>query len=416
MLFLLRLLFGSLVLLTLTLSLILLLSTSNTGAINQPVWLLTSADLERAKSILHSNQQAKNQLIRLRLTERDLNIAATYLLNLYADNHTNIKLKTESIHFSIYLKLPKNLFGSYLNIQFQLYAPPFRMPKIQNLHIGQLHIPNIYAGLLIEKIIQHTRLKQYLALISQNLKTFELLPQQLNISYQLPANAFNKIQKLLTPSIDKRALAQYQKILHQAIQQHDPAWRLSLSEILQPLFKLALQRSTASNAITENQLVLFIANRYVNHSSSLLTTSFTTQPVPYYPVYLYRRIDMAQHFMWSAALSASSNSQLAHVIGLGKELHDADHGSGFSFIDLAADRAGMTLGKYATASPEQAMKLQQKMASVNSYHAFVPNFLDLPENLNTETFKTRYESIYSPQYQRTLQNIDQRIAHCPIYQ
>jgi len=415
MLILLRLLFGSIALPTLVLSVLILLSTSNT-AIKQTAWLLTSADIERAKSILHNNQRVANQLISLRLTERDLNIAATYLLNLYTDNQTHITLNTESIHFTIRLKLPKNLFGSCLNIQFQLYAPPFRTPKIQNLHIGKLQIPNIYAGLFIEKIIQYTRLKQYLALISQNLKTFELLPQQLNITYQLPTDTLMRIQKLLTPHIDERALAQYQIILSQAIREHNPAWRLSLSEILQPLFKLAAQRSTASNAIAENQLVIFIANRYVNHLSSLLPMLEKTPIIPRYNVYLYRRIDMAQHFMWSATLAASSNSQLAHAIGLEKELNDADHGSGFSFIDLAADRAGMTLGEYATTTPEQAMKLQQKMAHINSYHAFMPNILDLPENLNTETFKTRYQSVYSPQYQRTLQDIDQRIATCSIYQ
>jgi len=415
MLILLRLLFGSIALSTLVLSIILLLSTSNTPLI-QATWLLTPADLKRAKSILHSNRQAANQLVRLQLTERDLNIAATYLLNLYTDNQTYIKLNTESIHFTICLKLPKNLFGSHLNIQFQLYAPPFRTPKIQDLHIGQLQIPNIYAGLLIEKTIQYTRLKQYLDLISQNLKKFELLPQQLNITYQLPTDTLNKIQKLLTPNLDERALAQYQAILNQAIQQHNPAWRLSLSEILQPLFNLAEQRSTASNAIAENQLVIFIANRYVNHSSRLLQIPQKNQIMPRYNVYLYKRIDMAQHFMWSAMISASSNSQLAQAIGLEKELNDADRGSGFSFIDLAADRAGMTLGEYATASPEQAMKLQQKMASINSYHAFMPNFLDLPENLSAKAFKIRYQSVYSPQYQRTLQDIDQRIATCPIYQ
>ncbi len=415
MLTLLRLLFGSIALATLILSIILLLSTSNTR-INQPIWLLTSADIERAKSILHNNRRTANQLVRLRLTERDLNIAATYLLNLYADNQTHIKLNSESIHFTIHLKLPKNLFGSYLNIQFQLYAPPFHTPKIQDLHLGKLQIPDIYAGLLIEKIIQHTRLKAYLELISQHLKSFELLPQQLNITYQLPADTFNKIQKLLTPNLDERALAQYQATLNQAIQQHNPAWRLSLSEILQPLFKLALQRSTASNAMTENQLVIFIANRYVNRLSNLLQITQKTQIMPRYNVYLYKRIDMAQHFMWSATLAASSSSQLAQAVGLEKELNDADHGSGFSFIDLAADRAGMTLGEYATASPEKALKLQQKMASINNYHAFMPNFLDLPENLSSKTFKIRYQSIYSPQYQRTLQEIDQRIAACPIYQ
>jgi hypothetical protein len=56
----------------------------------------------------------------------------------------------------------------------------------------------------------------------------------------------------------------------------------------------------------------------------------------------------------------------------------AKKGSGFSFIDLAADRAGIYFGKQATASPEKALKIQEKMANVENYQAFMPDITDLP--------------------------------------
>ena len=57
------------------------------------------------------------------------------------------------------------------------------------------------------------------------------------------------------------------------------------------------------------------------------------------------RHDSAQHFVISAALAAWAGEPVAEAIGLYKELDDARRGSGFSFADLAADRAGTRFGE-----------------------------------------------------------------------
>jgi len=391
------------------------LSTSN-KIISIPQWQLTNADIQRAKNILHANQHSADQVVSLSLTERDLNIACTYLLNLYADSQSLVKLSANHLSFQLLFTLPNNLFGRYIDLQFQLYISPYQAPKIKNLRIGQIAIADAYAGLFIDKAIQHTRLNQYLSLFSQNLKEIHLRPNQLQIKYQLPTQASAKIQSLLTPNIDERALNQYQETLDKALLKHDKKWRLSLSDILQPLFQLAQQRSTASNAIKENRLVMFIANRYVNNYPGSGNKNKKRKTIPYYTASLYKRVDMAQHFMWSATLSASGSSHLAHLVGVEKELNDAKRGSGFSFIDLAADRAGVSFGEYATTTPEQALKLQQKMAQITDYQAFMPEVRDLPENLNTHAFNAQYESIYSAKYQSVLQDIDQRISASEVYQ
>ena len=415
MLILLRAILYSIAIPALIIAICITLSTSN-KSIAIPQWQLTNTDIQRAKTILHANQHSTNQVVNLSLTERDLNIACAYLLNLYTDSQSLIKLSTDYLSFQLRFTLPNNLFGRYLDLQFQLYIPPYQAPEIRNLQIGQISIADAYAGLFIDKAIQHTRLNQYLSLFSQNLKEIHLYPNQLQIKYQLPTQASAKIQSLLTPNIDQRALNQYQEILDKALLKHDKKWRLSLSEILQPLFQLAQQRSTAANAIEENRLVIFIANRYVNNYPGSGNKNKKRKAIPYYTASLYKRADMAQHFMWSATLSASGSSDLAHLVGVEKELNDAKRGSGFSFIDLAADRAGVKFGEYATANPEQALKIQQKMAHITNYQAFMPEIRDLPENLNARTFNAQYKSTYSTKYQSVLQDIDQRISACEIYQ
>lgn len=416
MLTLLRAIFYSIGISVLCIAIIVALSTSNQSS-NIPKWTLSNTDIQRAKDIIHANQQATGKFVSLDLTERDLNIACTYLLNLYTDSQSHIQLEAQYIAFNLLFVLPENLFGQYVPIQFQLHFPPYSSPEIKNLQIGKIAIANIYAGLLIENTIKHTRLNQYLELISKNIRIIQLHSQQLHIEYQRPTSAqiissTEKTQEPLTPDIDNHALELYQQKLEATLTLHDPAWLLSLSDVLQSLFQLAQQRSTAVNAIVENRLAIFVANRYVNNTPS----SHNKQSAPKYPVYLYKRSDMAQHFMWSATLSALGGSQLAQLIGVEKELNDAKTGSGFSFIDLAADRAGIRFGEQATSNPEKAMKIQQHMANIKHYQAFMPNVKDLPERLNSAAFKAQYQSIYSHKYQAMLQEIDRRIAASELYQ
>ena len=119
--------------------------------------------------------------------------------------------------------------------------------------------------------------------------------------------------------------------------------------------------------------------------------------------------------MASATLTAFGNAHLTHLMGQQKELHDARKDSGFRFIDLAADRAGIRFGETATDSVKMARKLQKIMAQISDYKAFMPDVRHLPENMTTAHFVSQYESIYSEPYQNQLKQIDKSIAACAIY-
>ena len=65
-------------------------------------------------------------------------------------------------------------------------------------------------------------------------------------------------------------------------------------------------------------------------------------------VTLRQRQDFTLHFLISAVIAAEAGTPLADAVGLWKELADARRGgSGFSFNDLAADRAGTRFGERA---------------------------------------------------------------------
>ena len=165
-------------------------------------------------------------------------------------------------------------------------------------------------------------------------------------------------------------------------------------------------------------MAIITINNYVNRKE---TKKFLSLPLATlstdkrYPTFLYKRIDLAQHFIGSAAITASMNNQISKTVGEEKELSDAQGGSGFSFVDLAADKAGTRFGEMATSSPESARKLQKKISEIKDYTDFMPDPSDLPEHMDDTEFKRRFESVDSAIYQELSKKIDERITATPIY-
>jgi hypothetical protein len=398
------------------LAILFFMSVETTPAV-QLKWSLTQKDINRAKHILNEASETTGESLQtIELTEKDLNIATNYLLNRHIKSDTVLILHKNALNVRITLPLMDRQFKNYLNIGFDLLIVQGK-PVIKNLHIGPLSMANEYSGQLILKIIQHTPLKRYDILVRQHIKSIQITPRKLAITYYPGPKALAKTQDLLSNNINSFTLLVYQKKLNQVIRNHDRGWRLSLADLLQPLFILAYQRSTQDNAIEENRAAIFVVNSYINEKNIQQFLPKKTQLVPpqYLEVYVYKRADLSKHFIGSAALTASGSSYLADQSGIKKELMDAKKGSGFSFIDLAADRAGTHFGNMATSSPEKARGIQRAMIKISDYTAFMPNVLDLPENLSNQAFSEKYGSIDSPAYQNMLKLIDQRISALPLY-
>ena len=131
---------------------------------------------------------------------------------------------------------------------------------------------------------------------------------------------------------------------------------------------------------------------------------------------LIKRHDLAQHFLVSAAIAVSAGSGLANLVGLFKEMDDSRGGSGFSFADLIADRAGVKLGEIAIASSNQAILLQRQMQKPVHEFDFMPRVDQLPEGIMELEFKRKYRDLDSATYRIVNTEIEHRIAACLIYQ
>jgi hypothetical protein len=394
------------------------------GVSNKPdidvEWTLTRDDITRAKKILHEGSRTKpDEIGIIELTQPDLNLAANYLLNRYSKSAVKIELKNNVLRFTVTMTLPQNSLGQYLNISFRLGNDnSTQLPSLKKFKAGKLLLPAKFAAFVIKNISRHTSLNDYFILAIHPIKYVKIDPEKITIIYYSSLETMIQARNFLTQSGDNPKLDIYQQKLAEIVAQHDPAWRLSLADLLKPLFELAYQRSTLENAIEENKMAIMTVNNYVNKKETkkllpLPTSKPTTEKR--YSTFLYKRIDLAQHFIGSAALTASVNGQVAQVAGEEKELSDAQGGSGFSFIDLAADKAGTHFGEMATSSPESARKIQKAMSEIKDYSDFMPDPRDLPEHMDEAEFKQRYQSVESPAYQEISKQIDARIAATPIY-
>jgi hypothetical protein len=104
---------------------------------------------------------------------------------------------------------------------------------------------------------------------------------------------------------------------------------------------------------------------------------------------------------------------LADAVGLWKELADARRGgSGFSFNDLAADRAGTRFGELAVRDP---VRLQARIAAGVGDVDLMPEPGDLPQHLPQAEFIARYGGVGGAGYSRMLAEIEARIDALPLF-
>jgi hypothetical protein len=110
-------------------------------------------------------------------------------------------------------------------------------------------------------------------------------------------------------------------------------------------------------------------------------------------------------------LAAAGGGPLADAIGVYKEQADAQHGSGFSFNDIAADRAGTRFGLLAVQRPDA---LQPRLSQPLSEADLLPDVADLPQFLSRREFAQRFGSIEAPAYREMMALIEDRLDRSPL--
>lgn len=125
------------------------------------------------------------------------------------------------------------------------------------------------------------------------------------------------------------------------------------------------------------------------------------------------RRDWTRHFFVSAGMTLCFNAPVGDSIGVLKEkLDSAKGGSGFSFADLLADRAGVRFAQAATRDRAAAEQLQQLLSGPFVIDDIFPPAGDLPEGISDAAFQTRYGGVNGVGYRRLYDLIERRLDSC----
>ena len=196
---------------------------------------------------------------------------------------------------------------------------------------------------------------------------------------------------------------------------------VSLIEYLREGMARAREQSeTPEQAVLHNKAVILALAAYVGHHR-VGNLVGNIQPdadralKPRRGAVLHERNDLARHFIISAAPELLSEQGMSWAIGEFKELMDRGKGgSGYSFVDLAADMAGTEFAKVAT-HPQQASSVQNAMARIQYELEIIPGIEGLPEGLNKQAFTAQYGRVDSDEYLKEVDEIKRRINGLPLY-
>ena len=189
-------------------------------------------------------------------------------------------------------------------------------------------------------------------------------------------------------------------------------------EALEIAFASARERSAGSSAVGENRAAILALGMLFGHRriegfvGGVLDEGDRVRAERLEGARLRGRADWSRHYLVSAALTVLSAEAPSNAVGLLKEELDAAGGSGFSFADLLADRAGTTFAIAATRDEAAALALQDRLAGGFVLADYFPEAADLPEDLQDAELQAQYGGVGGAGYAGVVDEIERRVASC----
>jgi len=385
-----------------------------------------------AKRLLATIKQ-QNKSVSLRVTQKELLGLSALMHRAIPDANANVNLSKFGALFELSIGLPLPDIIKYLNVSL-IILPSSKGLDIDQLIIGDLTISGKWLILLVKwstnTFIQEELGDQVFNVITSVSMSNTTLQVNAMMSSDLLASK-NK-SSILFRLRDKLALFGnietvefYFDALNTFAQQQDK--NVSIALFLQHLFeKASLRCDVDPECMTEDEnqaalialVVYFGADKFqlmvgdlldIPHEQLVIRNKLRAG------VTLQGRNDLQQHLIYSIALQIFSSYGASDAIGEFKEFLDSNTGgSGFSFADLMADRAGTRLAMIATQSGARASDAQRLLGIVTD-EQLLPKIVGLQEGLSEKNFKDNFNNVNSKSYQQTLQEIDNRLKQLPIY-
>lgn len=381
--------------------------------------VLTPEHIAQAKRIVKGQSLRRmraGSLQSMRLRAGDVDTAANYLVGLYARGSAQVQLEDGAARFVVSAPLSPVPSRRYVNLAGRLIQTT-DLPRLESVRIGRLPLPDALSNWLLDRALERLRTHPRRPLPVDAVRSVRFWPRAMLVIYSWDRDLPQQLGASMVGESDVERLRPYQALLAEEARAFGRG-PVSLSVLLHPMLRLAQTRSDPDDAMTgngaaENRAALLVLTFHVlGERLSRVVPQAATWPRPgWQRVTLAGRSDLAQHFMVSAAIAAHADTALADAIGLYKEVEDARGGSGFSFDDLAADRAGTRFGEAATLD---ARDLQKRIEANVRDSDLMPEVADLPSGMTEAQFVARFGGIGTPAYKEMLGRIESRIDALPV--
>lgn len=376
---------------------------------------LSHEDIARARELLREHNPrrlAPGTQRTMEISQQDLDLAIQYLVGRLLEGHARVALAPDVMRVEASFLLPPWPLPRHLNIDVTLGSGDGQ-GRLHGLAIGRLPVPGWLAERIARQLVRNLYGDEALDTATAALQRVSISPDRLELAYRWHPELITRARDTLLTEPDRAGLHHYLDLLA-SLQAQGIGVRGSLAELLPPLFSAALARSRDGDPVLENTALLTVLGTWAARRDTSRLAPGASKPRPF-RLSLGGRRDLAQHFLVSAALAARGDGVLSDAVGLYKEISDSQGGSGFSFTDLAADRAGTRFGERASGSPADALALQRLVAAGLSERDILPPVDDLPEHLDWTTFGQRYGSTDSPAFQALADDIERRLDALPLY-
>ncbi|ALO46983.1 hypothetical protein [Pseudohongiella spirulinae] len=395
---------------------------------------LQAADIRQLEQLIADNSPSRlssSGQRELSLTGDELSLLGNFALNnldLLQDSAVAFTIDGDQAYGQLSMPIFGNVIPLYANLSAH-FAQREGEARLVSVRAGYLPIPapviRIAEQLAGKRLGNADAATQEMATLRHQVRTITLANDQLHLQLHWEPETLTRIrdqarQVLVPPEDRDRVLAYHLRTLELSAQLSAHGRSASLVQLLPQLFKLAIQRSDSdADTIAENRALLLSLSLFVNRLpiDELIAVSADTplQDTSGLQTTLFRRSDLSQHFITSAALAVSAGAEIAQVLSNIKEVYDSQRRSGFSFSDMTANLAGVAFAEAATSNPESARRLQRRMASAGAETDFMPSPATDADALSESAFADIFEDRNSDVYNDRLAQISDQIAVLPIY-
>ncbi|HUS90488.1 MAG TPA: hypothetical protein VM695_01515 [Phycisphaerae bacterium] len=297
--------------------------------------------------------------------------------------------------------------------------------SVKELRIGSLPVPGPVIGLLTRALLAEVERDPQLTEALASVRSLEVRPGAVEVVYGMGALDRRALPFLLErlgakPDVASEAREYVQYLV--SVAPSLPRGEARFGAFLEKAFSLARDRAEQSHPELENRAAIFALAVLLGHPRVEGLVGPVTDPEMRTAagravgrVTLRGRNDWVRHFLVSAAIALASAEVVSDAAGLLKEELDAGGGSGFSFADLLADRAG-TLFALAATREGSAAAMQQRLIAGFQVEDFFPPAADLPEGISDTRLRAEYGGVGGAGYREVEREIERRLRTCAALQ